>query len=242
MRASTAAAAAVHPPCAIGPAVLRRVLPLPPLLSSRRALAAAARIMTASGPPSRRAAVACPFRLVVAPCPCCSCRLQLLLRPAGRQHTHLGKPYGLAPPTSRLPTPYTPRPPRVRMGSSTDLLHVAHDGTLGHVTQGLHVANRQSRLPAAVDELWVAGQSRGARSGEQGRAARGNPRCRPSRVTASSPGFGSPPRRVRSAPSHLAGVDALSGNEQLLLVLVADRVTESHLHRPAKHPIMVSPS
>lgn len=35
----------------------------------------------------------------------------------------------------------------------TDLLHVADDGTLGHVAQGLYISNGQGCLLAAIDEL-----------------------------------------------------------------------------------------
>lgn len=43
-------------------------------------------------------------------------------------------------------------PPSVR-AHGAHLLHAAHDGTLGHLAQGLHVADGQAGLLAAVQEL-----------------------------------------------------------------------------------------
>lgn len=46
-----------------------------------------------------------------------------------------------------------------KRAAKTNLLHVADNGTLGHVTDGLGVTDVQSGLLAAVDELFRANEA-----------------------------------------------------------------------------------
>lgn len=72
-------------------------------------------------------------------------------------HTTAAPPpcYCQLPPPSCLDPPPTAIA-AIPLTDGTYLLDVADDGTLGHVADGLHVADGQRRLLAAVQELWAA--------------------------------------------------------------------------------------